>query len=147
MEVALNQNFTQLVAMFLAEILRSRKTSLRRAAEISQRVLNLLPKMRDEGEALSALTEIEKEFDEVKSLKQALNFGYKTDDIKVYEKEIKDYASKIFIKDMHMSSAFLLDAASAGMTIQELCVKYPDFCSYLFSSTEKGQLIPELKQA
>lgn len=103
--------------------------------------------MQDEDQTLFALTEIEKEFDEVRSLKQALNFGYQTSEIKIYEKEIKDYASEIFVKDMSLSSAFLQDAAREKMTIQELCVKYPNFCDYLFTCTEKGQLLPELKPA
>ena len=147
MEAALNQNFTQLVAYFLAEVLRSRRTSIRRAAEISRRVLHLLPKMHSEGEVLSALTEIEKEFDEVSTLKQALNFGYNASDIKVYEKEIKEYASKTLAHDMQLSSTFLAEAAAPNMTIQELCIKYPDFCRYLFTTSEKAQLLPELKEA
>lgn len=147
MEASLSQNFSELAALFLAEIIRSRKTSLGRAAEISRQVLRMLPQMNSEGETLSALTEIEKEFDEVRSLKQALNFGYKASDIKVYEKEIKEFASRVLTYDINLSSVFLQDAARRDTTIQELCVKYPEFCNYLFANSEKGELLPELRPA
>lgn len=142
MEQALNLN--QLIALFLSEAIRTRRTSLSRAAEISQRVVTRLPFLHSESGALLMLTDIEKDFQEVGVLKQALHFGYGASDIKVYESEIKDYASKIFVKDIPASNQFLQDAAGKQMTIQQLCLKYPDFCDYLQHYTDKAQILAEL---
>lgn len=131
--------------MFLAEIIRSRRTSLARAAEISQRVVRMLPAVRSESQTLSMLTDIEKEFEEIAALKQALHFGYSASDVKVYEKEIKEFASDVFLKDMAFSVSFLKDAAKTGISIQQLCLKYPQFCNFLFDNSDKSSLLTELK--
>lgn len=137
-------NLNELVALFLAETIRSRRTSLGRAAEISQQVIDHLPSLKSENETLAVLTEIEKDFQEVSALKQALHFGYQTSDIKVYEPEIRDYASNVFTSDMQKSAAFLTDAAKPGMTIQQLCLQYPDFCQHLAKSSNKSSMIGNL---
>ena len=139
MEQALDLN--KLVALFLAEAIRSRRTSLPRAAEISHRVVQRLPKMNNENDALLMLTDIEKDFEEVTALKQAMRFGYQPSEIKVYESEIKEYASKVFEKDIQASTAFLQDAAEPGMTIQQLCLKYPQFCNFLYSKPDKARAL------
>jgi hypothetical protein len=139
------QNLNQLIALFLAEAIRSRRTSLARAAEISRRVVSRLPQTTTEGQALAMLTEIEKDFQEVSSLKQALHFGHETSDIKTYEEEIRAYASRVFERDINSSNAFLQDAALPGVSIQQLCLKYPDFCDYLFSSSDKARNLTDLK--
>lgn len=137
-------SFNQLIALFLAEQLRSRRTSLRRAAEIAQLVLRKPPQARDEKEALSIISDIEKDFSEFVVLKQALHFGYLRSDAKTYEQEIKEFASQIFVRNMVHSATFLQDAARPGMSIQELCLRYPEFCNFLFSHSEKADLVPEL---
>lgn len=139
------QNFNNLVALFLAEAIRSRRTSLARAAEISHRVVSSMNKLRSEDQALELLSNIEKDFEEVLTLKQALHFGYHASSVKVYETEIRDYASNIFTQDMNLSNAFLQDAAMPEMTIQQLCLKYPNFCEYLSSCPEKAGLLPQLQ--
>ena len=144
-ETSATQNFNNLVALFLAEAIRSRRTSLARAAEISHRVVSSLNKLNSENQALELLTNIEKDFEEVASLKQALHFGYKASDVKVYEAEIRDYASKIFAQDMGLSNTFLHDAARPGADILQLCLKYPDFCDYLSSCPDKAALLPQLR--
>jgi hypothetical protein len=143
MEQTLNLN--KLIALFLAETIRSRRTSLSRAAEISSQVVSRLPSISSEDQALAMLTEIEKDFEEVTDLKQALHFGYEPSEMKVYEGEIKNYASKIFEHDIQASNAFLQDAALPGMTIQQLCLKYPDFCRFLLSSPDKAKNLQDLQ--
>lgn len=133
-----------LVALFLAEALRSRRTSLARAAEICSRVVAALPKATSESETLKMLTDIEKDFEEITVLKQTLHFGYNPSDAKVFEHEIKDYVAKTFAKDLENSNRFLSEASQAGMTIQQLCLKYPDFCNYLLSHTDNPELLPKI---
>ena len=141
------KDLNNLVALFLAEAVRSRRTSISRAAEISQRVVFNLSNLKTESSALAVLTGIEKDFREVTSLRQALHFGYHPSDVKVYETEIKEYASKLFSKDMKASAEFLQQAARPGAKIQELCIKYPEFCSYIFSCSEKAVMIPGISHA
>jgi hypothetical protein len=145
--ISSTQNFNNLVALFLAEAIRSRRTSLARAAEISRRVISRLGSMDSEDSALAMLTEIEKDFEEVTTLKQALHFGYQDTEIKTFEPEIKEFAARIFAQDLSLSGNFLQDAARPEMTIQELCIKYPKFCDFLYSSSDKAQLLPELQAA
>jgi len=131
--------------MFLAEVIRSRRTSLSRAAEISDRVIQLLPQMKTEAETLNLLTDVEKDFEEMVVLKQALHFGYSETDVLVYEHDIKEYAARIFTEDMALSVAFLQDASKPGMDIQRLCLKYPDFCQYLAGDPNNSFFAEKLK--
>ncbi len=139
--------FVQLVAFFLAEIIRSRRTSIRRAAEISELMVRNLPSLTSEAAALGWIEKLERDFEELTDLRQALSFKYDTSNIKVYDGEIRQYASILFERDMAQSAAFLKDAAQPGMVIQELCIKYPDFCDYLIRQTDKAALLPELHPA
>ena len=138
------QPFNNLVALFLAEALRSRRMSLSRAAEVSRKVVSGMGAINSEEQTLQLLTNIERDFEEVASLKKALHFGYNPKDVKVYESEIRDYASQTFAEDMNMSNAFLQDAARPGANIQEMCVKYPDFCRYLYSYPDKAAILPQI---
>jgi hypothetical protein len=141
------ENFKFLVALFLAEELRSRHVTINRAAEISSLVVEALPQLSNEETVLTFLTQIEHEFEEVGLLKQALCFNYQDDDINVYTKEIKDFAAQLFESDMVASATFLQNAASPGMTIQKLCIKHPDFCQSLLLSVEKTPLLKRLDLA
>jgi hypothetical protein len=132
-----NFSFYHLVALFLSEIIRSRRVSLRRGAEIAQSVVDRLSFIHSEEEALMMITDIEKEFEEVVILKQALQFGFEKNDTKVFENEIKDFASKIFLSDMAESAEFLHYASKEKITIQELCLRYPAFCVFLNSCANK----------
>jgi len=145
MENSSTANFHNLIALFLAEIIRSRKTSLSRAAEISQRVLHMLPNMNSESQALTMLTEIEKDFEEISTLKQVLHFGVQESQMTIYEDDIKEFAAHIFVKNIDLSASFLKDAAKPGMTIQKLCLTHPEFCQYLLSHPEKMSILPPLR--
>ncbi len=132
--------------MFLSEIIRSRRTSIRRAAEISSRVLYAIQTLKNEDEVLGFLADIEKEFEEFTVLKMALHFGYDPSDIVVYEQQVREFAAELFKQDMVMSSEFLQTAARPGATVQELCVKYPAFCSYLLSDSEVARQFSQVAQ-
>lgn len=144
-DASVAQTFNNLVALFLAEAIRSRRMSLPRAAEISHRVVSSINMLKSEDQTLELLTNIEKDFEEVATLKQALHFGYHSSDVKVYETEIRDYASIILTQDINLSNAFLQDAARPGANIQMLCLKYPGFCEHLSSFPEKAGLLPQLR--
>lgn len=134
------QELRNLISLFLCELLRSRKISLSRAAEVAYGVIEKLSEITNESEALSFLGSLEKDYEEVLALKQALHFGYKEEDVHVYEKEIREYAASLFDSNMVVSSSFLHDAADPRATIQTLCLKYPDFCTYLIASSDKGDV-------
>lgn len=140
-QVQVELNINQLVGLFLAEIIRSRRTTIKRAAEICRRVVNLLGRIKSEAEVLLMLEDIERDFEEVAILKQALNFGYSPSDTRVYEDEIKIYVARLFERDIVGSAQFLQDAAEDSATIQHLCIKYPEFCRFLLTSTDKKELM------
>ncbi len=127
--------------MFISEILRSRRTSIRRAAEISDWVFRHLDEITSEERALKTLSDIEKDFEEVMVLTQALHFGRDVKDVEVYEKEIKNYAAELFAKDMAKSAAFLREAARPETDMRQLCIKYPDFCFYVRKIPEKSGIL------
>ncbi len=139
-----DQRFQQLVAAFLAEVLRSRHTTVTRAAEISRRVVAELEGLQGEPAALAFVSELERQFEEVTSLKQALHFGYGPADVRVYERELKDFAADLASRDPAGAARFLEDAASRGATVQDICLRYPDFCTFLLTSSDKADVLARL---
>jgi hypothetical protein len=138
-------SFSQLVALFLSEILRSRKTSLKRIAEIASLVVEKMKNQNSETEVLKIITDIQKDFEEVSILKQTLHFGYGKLEAAAFEREIKEYASLVFSYNLAESAEFLQEASKGNANIQELCLKYPKFCSYLVKNSEKGDIIYKLE--
>ena len=131
----------------MSEIIRSRRTTITRAAEISSLVLNKMDEIQSEKELLVLLNNLEKEFEEVLALKEALHFGHSSSDVKIYDKEIRQYAADHFIHDAAGSAAFLQVAGSPGLSIQELCLKYPEFCHYLLYNSDKSNMLNKLQTA
>ncbi len=138
------QSLQKLVGLFLAEIIRSRRTSIRRAAEISRHVLKAVSEIHSEEQALSMLSNVERDFEEVLILKQALHFGNEVSSVNYYEPEIKQYAAELFEHDMTESAAFLQDAAQDTASVQELCIKYPGFCQFLLSTSKQKESVTAL---
>lgn len=134
----------KLVAIFLSEIIRSRRTSIKRAAEIASRVVSSVNKLNSEKEVLDFLTDIEKDFSEVTSLRQVLHFGRTEIDLKVYEGEIKEYAAEVLRADMVSSAKFLKDASDPKNDIRQLCLRYPDFCNFLSKNPEKSYIFNQV---
>ena len=58
MPVDFFSQFKQMVAMFLAEVIRSRRISLRRAADISGEVIALLPQVKSEKDVFLKIRNI-----------------------------------------------------------------------------------------
>ncbi len=145
-QVTPEQSLQKLVGLFLAEIIRSRRTSIRRAAEISRQVLRAVSGIHSEEQVLSMLSNTERDFEEILILKQALHFGNRVSSVDYYETEIKQYAAALFEQDMTESAAFLQDAAQDTASVQELCIKYPGFCQFLLSTSKQkesvGALVP-----
>lgn len=128
--------------MFFSEVIRSRKITIARAAELSGAIIDAYKTVQDETQLLEVLSELEKDFDEVFMLKEALQFGQTLSETKIYEKEIREYAADLFARDMVLSAAFLQDARQPGATIQQLCLKYPYFSNFLASRAVVHEMAP-----
>lgn len=146
-EVLTQNNYVKLIAFFLSEIVRSRRTSIRRAAEISQSVINNMDVFTSEELVLTWVTRLEKDFEEIGDYKKALHFNFDSSSISVYEDEVKQFAAWLFENDMARSAQFLKDASDRQVNIQQLCIKHPDFCDYLLQHTDKGVILQNLQPA
>jgi hypothetical protein len=134
-----------IVSLFLSEIIRSRKITIPRAAEISSQVLKAMEQLRDdETEMLRLLDQLEKDFQEVAALKQTLRVGKGDLDVRVYDEEIREYSAELFKTNMVASAAFLRDAARSD-SIDKVCAVYPDFCNFLIEKTDKAEIVKKLK--
>ncbi len=135
----------KIVGLFLAEIIRSRNTTVTRAAEISSQVMRAMEKLRDDEVAmLHLLGELEKDFQQVVALKQTLRFGHEDNQIREFDKEIREYASELFKISMVISAGFLRDAAEST-SIEKLCKQHPDFTDFLLTKTDKAPIARQFK--
>jgi hypothetical protein len=88
-----NTEYKKLLALFLSEVLRSRHTSVSRAADISRQVVSHMDKLSGESDVLEVISDLERDFGEVAGLKAALHFEYRDGDVRAYEHEVKEYAA------------------------------------------------------
>ncbi len=135
----------KIVSLFLSEIIRSRNTTVTRAAEISSQVMRAMEKLRDDEVAmLNLLGQLERDFQEVIALKQTLHFGHEDNQIQAFDKEIREYASELFKVSMVISAGFLRDAAESP-SIEHLCKHHPDFTDFLLTKTDKAAIARQFK--
>jgi hypothetical protein len=89
----------------------------------------------DEGEMLDLLRQLEKDFQEAVALKQTLHVGHNGNEVRIFDKEIREYAANLFKTNMVVSAAFLRDAADS-VSMGQLCRQYPEFHQFLVAKKQ-----------
>jgi hypothetical protein len=129
-----NKNeYARHVALFLAELLRTRRISLDRAAEISQRVVENLNLIDTENHFLEFVKHLAKDFQELFPLEDRINLRIRTKSRSELEKQVEAYATHIMSKDLDQSLAILQEAAKEDLKLIEFYAKFPDFKLYIES--------------
>lgn len=121
------EEYTKAVCYFLAEQLRVHKISLRRAADIGQKVLNNLGLIETERDFLLLVKELSKDFEELAKLEQRIFFYVEETDRKQMEKAVRDFVIAKIAQDVKSSLLILVEAVKDKTTTQSLEEKFPEF--------------------
>jgi signal transduction histidine kinase len=131
MSLAPKEQYAQMVCLFLAEALRTRRISLQRAAEIAEKFLQNLSLLDTENDFLSLIKELAKDFDELDVLESRVAKSKETTEKRRLESLVKEFVIGILATDVKMAMSILQDASTDNAKLSDLGAKYPAFKNYL----------------
>lgn len=119
--------YARSVAFFLSELIRTRKTSLRRAADIASRVVIHLNLIDTEQDFLRLIKELTADFEELNKLQERIYISIKVDERKDLEKKVREFAVTTILSDVSLASQILQAASLEDVRINDLFEKFPQF--------------------
>jgi hypothetical protein len=131
MPLTSKEQYAQMVCLFLAEGLRTRRISLQRAAEIAEKFLQNLNLLDTENDFLSLIKELSKDFDELSVLETKVAKSKETTEKRKLEALVKEFVIGILATDVKMAMNILQDASIGDAQLRDLGAKYPAFKNYL----------------
>jgi hypothetical protein len=124
-------DYAQAVCLFLAEGLRTRKITLKRAADISQKVATHLNLLDTERDFLKLVKELAIDFEELIRLEQRVHVYIQSDDRTRMEHKVKEFAISIMPQDTESALAIMESASKDGVSIDMLASKFPKFKEFI----------------
>lgn len=125
------EEFAKSVCLFLAEQIRIRKITLKRAAEIAQKVVAHMNLLDTEHDFLQLIKELTKDFDELVKLEEHVFLHAKMSERNDMEHHVKDFVVSILSRDSKLALQILTDATADGADYQKLLEKFPEFNDYM----------------
>lgn len=123
------------MCLFLAEMLRTRRVSLRRGADIAAAIVVKLDQIQSEAEFLQLVKQLEYEFQELQHLEQDLTFYHKVSQREKLEKLVREFAIQNLPDDPHRAVALMEEALLPGVELSELTKNFPDFGEFVGAHT------------
>lgn len=123
--------YTRMVCLFLAEGLRTRQVTLKRAVEITEKILQNINLMDTEQDYLSLVKELSADFEELSALETKMQFKRAAGERRQLETLAREYAINILPTDPGQALKILQEAAQDGMTLAQLESRNPQFSAYL----------------
>ena len=130
-----NKNeYARHISLFLAELLRTRKIGLERAAEIAQKVVENINLIDSEHNFLQFVKELTLDFDELFPFEERVHLRVHTGQRRDLERKVRGYAVHIMSQDMNEALAILQEAIKDEIQLPDLCVKFPQFKQFVDSN-------------
>ena len=125
------EQYAKLVCLFLAEQLRTKKISLKRAADIAQKVMNNMNLLNTEHDFLRLIKELSKDFEELFTLGDRVFFWVQANERKSLEASVRTFAIEVIPKDPKLALDVMLEAIREEVKLEDLKQKFPLFSEYL----------------
>jgi hypothetical protein len=123
--------YAKSVALFLAELLRSRKVTLKRAAEIAAKVVANINLVDTEEHFLRLIKELTLDFEELHHLQELISIEIKINKRKQMEKIVIEFAASIMVTDIRLASEVLRHASNDNVDYEQLRSKFPQFNEFM----------------
>lgn len=133
MDQTVNQKeeYAKAVCYFLAELLRNHKVSLRRAAEISEKVVANINLIDTELHFLEFIRELSRDFEELVTLTTRIDLHLKTGEREKLDMQVREFVISSLDKDIHLAFGVLNEAVQPGACHEKLCQKFPLFKQFI----------------
>lgn len=125
------EEYAKITCLFLAEQLRVRKITLKRVGEIAEKVATHINLINTERDFAALIKELSKDFEELLSLGERLQFRMQVDERRSSEQLIKQFAIQILASDPHLALNIMQEAAKEPLNLNLLANKFPDFKEFI----------------
>lgn len=125
------ETYAQSVCYFLAELLRNHKVGLKRAGEISQKVLANINLIDTEVQFLKFIKDISLDFQELIPLTERINIHMRMSERQVMESQVREFVLAAIPVDLGTATDILHEAVKDGCTAQGLCGQFPQFKQFI----------------
>lgn len=127
------EQYAKLTCLFLAEQLRVKKISLRRAADIAQKVVVNINLVDSESDFLRLIKELSKDFEELYTLEERVFFWMHANERRKLESSVRAFAIEVFPQNPKLALDVMLEAIKDEVRLDDLRQKFPLFTKYLDS--------------
>lgn len=123
--------YAKSASYFLAELLRTRKISLKRAAEIGQKLIDHINLIDTEQDFLKLVKELSADFEELNTLEDQVQMSIVISERKSLEHKVLDFVAFILPQDAQSAQAILQEAVKEDVRLEDLCGKFPQFSQFI----------------
>lgn len=123
--------YAKAVCYFLAELLRTRKITLTRSAEIAQKVVDHINLIDSEADFLRLIKEMTSDFEELFQLTERIQTTIKVDTRKDLEAGVREFVIRMLPQDTKLALEVLLAAIQENTKVDDLCARFPQFKDFL----------------
>ena len=119
------------LSLFLAELLRTRKIDLYRAAEIAQKVVENINLVDSEQHFLKLVKELTLDFQELNAFDDRVHFHIQISERKDLEQKVRAFVVNIMTTDENLALQILQESTKEETKLQDLCGKFPLFKQFI----------------
>ncbi len=125
------EEYAKAVCYFLAEQLSIRNIELPRAAEIAQKVTENIRLIETEQDFSRFIKELSGDFEELYMLGDRIEMHIHVSVRKDLEEKVREFVVNILPQDTNLALQILNEAIKDDITVQDLCLKFPQFNHFI----------------
>ena len=125
------EEYAKAVCMFLAEMLRTRKVSLARSAEIAQKVVDNINFIDTEEDFLRLIKERPSDYEELFKLQKIVLLDVERAERRDMEEVVREYVINIMGADARQALDVLVEAVKQEAQLPQLCTKFPKLKEFM----------------
>lgn len=127
----MKEQFAKSVCLFLAEMLRTRKVTLHRGAEIARAMVLKLDEIETEEDFLRLTRELEYEFQELVALSHDLVFHQEVSRRQQMEQLVRAFVIHDLPGNPRQAVLIMEKALEPACSLEELATLFPDFAEFV----------------
>jgi hypothetical protein len=125
------EEYAKIVCLFLAELLRTRKITLMRAAEVCQKVTDNINLVDSEVHFLSLVKQLSADFEELTHLQTLANLHVQMSQRTDLEEKVRAFVISTLVQDPHQALEILQEAVKADIHLNDLVQRFPQFQQFI----------------
>lgn len=125
------EEYAKEVCLFLAELLRTRKITLQRAAEIAEKVVQNINLIDSEAQFLTLIKDLTAEFTELFYLGERIHMHLGMSQRLLMESQVREFVINFLTRDIALAFNVLQEAVKDSVQTNDLCVKFPPFRQFI----------------